>query len=76
MIYYKHYVYKAQNSSIFLSINEKKKRNGRSTRNGLSLLSRVFLFICWHSVLYVLLYFLFIFFSDNVVHKIIQAYDT
>lgn len=25
MIYYKHYVYKAQNSSIFLSINEKKK---------------------------------------------------
>lgn len=72
MIYYKHYVYKAQNSSIFLSINEKKKRNGRSTRNGLSLLSRVFLFINSK----VLLYFLFIFFSDNVVHKIIQAYDT
>lgn len=72
MIYYKHYVYKAQNSSIFLSINEKKKRNGRSTRNGLSLLSRVFLFINSK----VLLYFLFIFFSDNVVHKIMQAYDT
>lgn len=26
MIYYKHYVYKAQNSSIFLSINEKKRK--------------------------------------------------
>lgn len=26
MIYYKNYVYKAQNSSIFLSINEKKEK--------------------------------------------------